>query len=191
MSGLRLLVVFHSGEGHTAAVAERIGATIGETGATVEVVGADRAPGPEGFDGVLVGGAIHFGRHGSPLRRYLERHGSALATMPLAVFQVSLTSATDDDEHRATAHQLLADLIDPAGLDPDVVGFFAGSLAYTRYGWLKRRLMRTIARGEGVDTDTDADHDYTDWDAVEQFALDAVAAAQQAKHPGPRRALPS
>ena len=51
---------------------------------------------------------------------------------------------------------------------------FAGALRYSRYGWLKRRLMRSIARREGGDTDTSRDHVYTDWDAVDRFAVDIL-----------------
>jgi menaquinone-dependent protoporphyrinogen oxidase len=32
--------------------------------------------------------------------------------------------------------------------------------------------MRVIARREDGDTDTSHDHEYTDWQAVEQFARD-------------------
>jgi menaquinone-dependent protoporphyrinogen oxidase len=32
--------------------------------------------------------------------------------------------------------------------------------------------MRVISRREGGDTDTSHDHEYTDWQAVEQFARD-------------------
>ena len=49
---------------------------------------------------------------------------------------------------------------------------FAGALVYTQYGWFKRRVMRVIARREGGDTDMTHDHEYTDWQAVEQFARD-------------------
>ena len=35
--------------------------------------------------------------------------------------------------------------------------------------------MQRIAASEGGDTDTSLDHEYTDWEAVEQFALDALS----------------
>jgi menaquinone-dependent protoporphyrinogen oxidase len=65
-------------------------------------------------------------------------------------------------------------LLDATGLDPDVVGLFAGALAYRRYGWFKRHLMRSIARRQGGDTDMTRDFEYTDWDAVTEFAADAL-----------------
>jgi menaquinone-dependent protoporphyrinogen oxidase len=46
----------------------------------------------------------------------------------------------------------------------------AGALPYSRYGFLKRLLMRLIVWREGGDTDDSRDYDDTDWDAVECFA---------------------
>jgi menaquinone-dependent protoporphyrinogen oxidase len=103
---------------------------------------------------------------------YLSHHGPALGGRALGLFQVSLTSASADADHAERARALLAGLVDRFGLRPDVVATFAGALRYSRYGWLKRRLMRSIARREGGDTDTSHDHVYTDWDAVDRFAVD-------------------
>ena len=177
LSGMatRILVVHHSEEGQTAKVAERIAATLRAAGADVESDTAERDPSPEGYDGVIVGDSIHIGRHSRSLRRWLTRHADALDAMPVTLFQVSLTSAHDDPEHDAEAHQLLGRLLDSTGLDPDIVGLFAGALAYTRYGWLKRRMMHRIAGGQGDPTDTSSDHEFTDWDSVEHFAADALA----------------
>lgn len=171
----RILIVYHSEEGQTARIAERIAVVLTEHGATVEKVTADDDPAPEGYDGVIVGDSIHIGRHSRSLRRWLTRHADTLDSLPTALFQVSLTSAHDDPEHTDEAHQLLQRLLDGTGLDPDVVGLFAGALAYTRYGWLKRRMMTRIAAAQGDPTDTTVDHDFTDWDAVEHFATDALA----------------
>ena len=138
----------------------------------VELHDVAGAPGPEGFDGVVLGDSIHTGRHSRALTRYLEAHRGALAHRPTALFQVSLTSANPDVEHTATAQKLIHDLMERTGCDPDLVGLFAGALVYTRYGWMKRRIMRSISRKERGDTDLTRDYEYTDWAAVEQFAHD-------------------
>ena len=95
--------------------------------------------------------------------------------MSVKVFPMSLTSATDDEAHVHQAHGMVAELLGETGLDPDLVGLFAGALAYTRYGWFKRRLMRRAAAQEGTDTDTSRDYEYTDWDEVDHFAADAYS----------------
>jgi menaquinone-dependent protoporphyrinogen oxidase len=174
MTTTRVLLAYHTAEGQAGKVADRIASVLREAGAAVELVAAEDAPDPSGFDGVILGDSIHVGKHSAELTRYISSHVDQLNRMPVALFQVSLTSATADAEHSTLAHELLQKLLDATGLDPDVVGLFAGALAYTRYGWFKRRLIRSIARHEGADTDMTRDHEYTDWDAVAEFAQDAL-----------------
>jgi menaquinone-dependent protoporphyrinogen oxidase len=165
-----ILVVVHSGEGQSRRIADRIADVLRDRGAEVTVAEPDVAPEPRGFDAVVAGDSIHLGRHSKALRRWLVEHTVALAQAPLALFQVSLTSATHDDDHDVLARKMLADLVDETGVRPDEVALFAGRLAYTQYRWLTRRIMRSIARREGQDTDTSRDHEYTDWSAVDRFA---------------------
>ena len=56
------------------------------------------------------------------------------------------------------------------GWRPTTTKIVAGALLYTRYNWLKRLVMRRIARKAGGDTDTTRDHVYTDWNDVRGFA---------------------
>jgi len=190
----RALVVYATSEGHTALVAERIADVLrrpindvhSDVHIDVDVRSAQHGPSPEGYDVVVAGGPIHAGHHARHLVSWLERYAAELKAVPTALFQVSLTSASDDEAHDRTAHELLAHLEEGTGFDPDVVGLFAGALMYTRYGWFKRHLMRAIARREGGDTDTGSDHDYTDWDAVESFATDVAALAAAARRPAGR-----
>ena len=168
----KILLVFHTSEGQTAKIADRIASTLRNASVDVAVHEVSDAPGPEGFDGVIVGDSIHAVHHSRPLTRYLRGHRTALDTMPFALFQVSLTSADPDAEHTATAQRLVQELLDRTGFDPDLVGLFAGALVYTQYGYFKRRVMRAVSRREGGDTDMTHDHEYTDWQAVEQFARD-------------------
>ncbi len=167
-----VLVVSHTSEGQTARIADHIAAVLRALGDEVEVHDVAGAPAPEHYDGVVVGDAIHAVHHSKALTRYVTDHVAVLNKVPAALFQVSLTSANPDDEHTATAQRLVQELFDRTGFDPDLVGLFAGALVYTQYGWFKRRVVRAIARREGGDTDMTRDHEYTDWQAVEQFARD-------------------
>lgn len=171
----KILVVFHTSEGQTQRIAERVAGVLRELGDTVDVHDVTGAPVPDAFDAVVVGDSIHVVHHSKALTRYLHDHVVALNARPTALFQVSLTSANPDEEHTATAQRMVHELLERTGFDPDLVGLFAGALVYTQYGWLKRRVMREIVRREGGDTDMTHDHEYTDWPAVEQFARDVHA----------------
>lgn len=173
----RVLVVFHTGEGQTEKIAERIVCELERRDALVALSDAASAPPPTAYDLVVVGDSIHGGRHSRQLARWVERYEAELAAVPVALFQVSLTSAIDDETHAVEANRLVQQFLDATGLDPAMVGMFAGALAYTRYGWLKRAVMKRIVASEGGDTDTTQDHEYTDWDAVDDFAADVYSLA--------------
>jgi len=172
MTPPRILVVFHTSEGQTAKIAERIAGTLREGGASVDVVDTEGAGEVAGYDAVVLGDSIHLGHHSTELIRFAKDNADALHAAHTAVFQVCLTSANPDAAHTEVAQRLVHELLDETGLDPEIVGMFAGAVLYTRYGWAKRRILREIVRREGGDTDISRDHEYTDWDAVAAFARD-------------------
>ncbi len=141
----------------------------------VDVYPVETAPPPNGYTAVVLGDSIHAARHSRALLHYLKEHPRDLNARPNALFQVSLASANPDEQHSDTAHGMVQDLLDETGFDPDLVGLFAGALLYSRYGWIKRRVMRSIVRREGGDVDVRHDYDYTDWEAVDAFARDIAA----------------
>ena len=55
----------------------------------------------------------------------------------------------------------------------------AGALPYTKYGWLKRMMMKRIVAKAGGDTDTTRDYEYTDWIDLRNFARDFAELAAQ------------
>jgi len=168
----RVLVVFHTVEGQSARIATAVATELVARGVEADVWDAAHAPAPAGYPGVVVGDSIHAHHHSRELRAYVRRHREELGRRPLGLFQVSLMSANDDAAHTAGARQMVDDFEAEVEVHPDVVGLLAGRLAYTQYGWLKRRLMRGIARREGGATDMTRDHEYTNWEVVRQFADD-------------------
>ena len=177
MTDRRILIVFQSSEGQTAKIAERVAMSLRGAGADVDVHPVWAAPPLSGYDAVVVGGSIHMSRHSKELTDYLASHAEALNAVPSAFFQVSLTSANSDPEHSVLARSMVRQLLEATGFKPDAVGLFAGALAYRRYGWAKRRLLRAVAQKMGLDADMTRDHEYTSWAEVEKFAhqVDALA----------------
>ncbi len=171
----RVLVTYHTSEGQSAKIAERVATVLRERDLAVDVYPVEAAPPPNGYAAVVVGDSIHAVHHSRALVNYVKTHARDLNARPSALFQVSLTSANPDEAHTATAHGMVHELLDATGFDPDLVGLFAGALVYSQYGWLKRRVMRAIVRKEGGDTDMSRDHEYTDWEAVDAFGRDIAA----------------
>jgi menaquinone-dependent protoporphyrinogen oxidase len=57
------------------------------------------------------------------------------------------------------------------GWKPGESTSFAGALRYRKYNPVIRLLMRLIVGMAGGETDTSRDYEYTDWQAVERFAV--------------------
>lgn len=176
MPGDRVLLVYHTVEGHSRVIAERLADAIRAGGFVAELYSVERAPrSVEGYAAVVAGGSVHVGKHHKNLLAFIRRHQAEFATIPSALFSVSLTAAQHDEVSQAQVAAYIGDLTAATSWEPDIVGVFGGALLYTQYGFIKRRLMKSIVSKQGGETDTSHDHDYTDWDAVDHFGRDVVA----------------
>ncbi|MFP4590734.1 MAG: flavodoxin domain-containing protein [Halobacteriales archaeon] len=166
-------IVYGTGEGQTAKVADRLASAMTERGHEVEALDVETdSVDLDGVDAVVVGSSIHVGKHNAAVVRFLEDEAKRLSALPTAFFQVSLSSATDDPARRAEAAAYVERLLEATSYEPDRIGLFGGALRYSEYGFLKRALLKRIAAEATGDTDTARDYEYTDWDAVEAFADD-------------------
>lgn len=177
MNPKHIAIFFETSEGHTTAVAERIRARLEQLGHRVSLsrCGKARSEEIEQADAVIVGGSIHAGRHQSKVVAFARRHAALLAAKPSAFFLVCLTAHSDKPDAPGIVAGYLEALTEQTDWRPRLARAFAGALLYTRYGFLKRKLMESINRKEGGETDTSRDHVYTDWQQVDAFADEAAA----------------
>lgn len=174
---MRVLVALHSSHGQTEKIGAHVADRLRGRGASTDLHEVQTAPSPAEYDVVVLGDSIHLSRHSRELLSYLRRHAVALKATPSALFQVSITSIDTDREHAATAQKMVRQLLHDTDFAPDAIAMFAGSLAYTRYNWATRHMVRAIAQKSGLDTDSTRDHEYTDWAAVDLFADEVYALA--------------
>jgi len=178
---VRILIVYGSGDGQTAKVAERVVEYLGEFGHAAEAF--DVGGLPDGFDpasyDVVVGASIHVGRHQKRVRSFVRAHREALETLPSGFVQVSLSAAVDDEAHRTEAMGYVDDPVEDTGWHPDAVAVLGGALRDSAYGFITRTLMKSIARVQTGDTGTSRDDEYTDWDEVRQFAEEFGAVVEE------------
>lgn len=170
------LVAYGTSEGQTEKIAERIGDRLIERGHGARVRNvAESDPVPGDYDAVLIGSSIHVGSHQKSVEQFVAGHRETLAVQPTGFFQVSLSAGSDDPDRRAEAAGYVEAFEDATDFHPDRVGQFGGALRYSKYGFLKRLLMKRIAGKTSGDTDTTRDYEYTDWHEVEAFTDDFAA----------------
>jgi menaquinone-dependent protoporphyrinogen oxidase len=177
-------IVYGTGEGQTARVADRIAETLRAAGHDAAALNADALPagfGPAEHDALLVGASVHGGTHQRAVREFVETHRETIAARPSAFFQVCLTAAIED-ERADEAETYVDEFLATTDWQPDLVGNFAGALRYSEFGFLKKQVLKRVVREFTGDTDTSRDYEYTDWAAVDAFAR-AVAALVEGRHP--------
>ena len=160
-----------------AQIAEQIASTLREQGFDSEARLSRPTRGSTGRDvrAVVIGASIHVGRHQKAAVDFARHEAPHLNARPSAFFSVSLSAGSRNAAEVDAARGLAQDFVRAAGWTPQRIRCFAGKLAYSQYGFLKRQAMRFIAWREGAPTDTRRDYEFTDWTAVRQFALDFAA----------------
>jgi menaquinone-dependent protoporphyrinogen oxidase len=167
----RILVLYGTTDGHTARIARYFAGALGSLGADVDVVDASTAlPDPRGYAGVVVAASLHAKGYHRRVVRWAQANAGALNGATTAFLSVSLSVLQKDlrvqRELGAIANRFEAE----TGWKPTRVKHVAGALLYTKYGWLKRWLMRRISRKAGGATDVTRDYEYTDWEDLRRFA---------------------
>ena len=169
------LVLYASSEGQTAKVTDRIVEVLDARGHEAAAVNATETADLDldDYGAVLVGASIHVGKHQPAVIEFAESNRDELAKKPTAFFQISLSSATE--EGRAQAAGYVEEFVESTGWTPDRIGLFGGALRYAEYGFLKRLMMKQIAKRKLPDEDVSKDIEFTDWEEVEAFANDVAA----------------
>ncbi len=181
-----ILIIYGTTEGHTAKIASRLAETISAKGYEVDVFDSRQMPGDislGSYAAALIGASMHAKGFQQSVREFVQQHHAALKRMPSAFFSVSLTEAYPPGEHlpeRAALQEHIERFLDDTDWEPQAIASFAGALSYSRYGFFKRRVMRSIARKAGQPTDTSRDYEYTDWEAVARFAEQFAAGLEEA-----------
>jgi menaquinone-dependent protoporphyrinogen oxidase len=167
----RILVLYGTTEGHTAKVAAAVAEELRAHGAEVDVIEAGTAdPRPEHYAGVIVAASVHGGAYQRPVRRWVRSNRHALAGRPTAFISVSLAVLQQQPKVQREVSAIVERFVTATGWWPTWTKSIAGALAYSKYGWFKRWIMRRIAEKAGGDTDTSRDYEYTDWRDLRAFA---------------------
>ena len=178
---MKAAILFATREGQTRRIAERIAADLREAGAVANAIDLAAAPRVilSDYALVLVASSVHLGKHERAAVEFAKHHREELERQAAVLISVSLSEAGAEnlarsaEERQASAadvQRMIDDFVTETGWRPARVFPVAGALAYTRYNFLLRFVMKRIARKSGGPTDTTRDHELTDWAAVDRFA---------------------
>jgi len=135
---MRALVTYGSKRGGTEGLAQMVGSGLREHGIDADVLAPGKVRGLDGYDAVVVGGALYAFRWHRAARRFVRRHAGQLRRLPVWFFS---SGPLDDSAARgeippAKGVQALMDQVGARGhvtfggrLAPDAKGFPASAMA--------------------------------------------------------------
>jgi menaquinone-dependent protoporphyrinogen oxidase len=182
-----ILVVYGTTDGQTRKIAEFLADALKARGVEVEIVdsaGEGAAEVQPVFGGAIVCGSLHQHSYQASIAHFVKCNKSWLAGIPTAFVSVSLAAVVDDDESREELRKAGGAFCRSTGWTPTTTLQVAGALRYTQYDYLKRLIMKLIARQRGGDTDTSRDYEYTEWDELGRFVEEFVAMVPRLKVSG-------
>lgn len=167
-----VLVLYATTDGQTAKIAHVLATTLRQTGCLVDLCDVRDTPRVTAvaYDAVIVAAAVQAGGYKKQVRSWVSQHHVPLSTKPTAFVSVCLAVLEHRREAQDALQRILQSFFRATGWAPTEVQIVAGALPFTKYGWLKKRIMRRIARRAGGGTDITRDYEYTDWDGVRRFA---------------------
>jgi menaquinone-dependent protoporphyrinogen oxidase len=175
----KILVAYSTQDGQTRKIADAIAGEASRLGFDARIANVE---GPAWefhagtWDGVIVGAPVHLSRFPKLFRRRIRAAAPHLARVPTAFFSVCLgILERDNPKTQAAEREIVRQFEAETEFRPQAVAIFAGAILYSRYGWLKRRILRSIARKAGTETSFDRDYEFTDWSEVARFTRDFLA----------------
>lgn len=171
----KILIVYGTSQGQTAKVPIRIKEVLAANGHSVDLFDVRKVPSsvmPRNFDAVLIGASVHVGGYQRDLKKWVKGHSIELKSVTSGFFSVCLGVLQKEASVQQEITKILEDFFKASLWQPQVRAVFAGALAYSKYNFLVKWWMKRIAEKSGGETDTTRDYEYTDWAAVNKFALD-------------------
>jgi menaquinone-dependent protoporphyrinogen oxidase len=172
MQSPKILIVYGTTHGQTAAIAAFLQLTLERRGCQVVVANAKEPPTPplDQFDGIIVGASVIARGHQPAVASFIRDNLKTLNAMPSAFFSVSASAGSSREGGRAAARRVRDAFLAESGFQPDIAECIAGAIKYTKYNFLLRWYMKKASRKNGGSTDTTRDHEYTNWEQVANFA---------------------
>ena len=166
---MNILLLHSSTDGHTVKIMQHIADHLAGR-ANCEIVDLNPQPDVDikGYDRVIVGASIRYGKFNKKMYDFVSRHKENLAAVNAAYFGVNLAARRPGNDDTDTS-PYIKKFLKTSPWHPNRMALFAGALNYSLYGFFDRNMIRLIMLIMGGPTDLRTNEVYTNWQAVESF----------------------
>lgn len=194
----RACILYATREGQTRKIAQYVASTLSAAGFDSVDIRDVNDSGDSiyvgDYSGMIIAASVHLGQHEPEIVDFVKAHRHGLEKLPSAFISVSLSEAgaervnTTAEQHARFAvdvEKALNKFFQQTGWTPSAVMPVAGALAYSKYNWLIRFVMKRIASKAGGDTDTSRDYEYTNWPALRRFITEFAVMSSRTNRGAP------
>jgi menaquinone-dependent protoporphyrinogen oxidase len=166
----RILLAYSTTDGHTVRICDRLRQVVEGQGHFATVVALAQADALDlpGFDAIVIGASIRYGKHQPQVAQFITRHQALLERKANAFFTVNIV-ARKPEKNRPETNPYLIKFLRQITWKPKLLAVFAGKLDYPRYRFFDRLMIRFIMLMTQGPTDPTAVIEFTDWQQVEAF----------------------
>ena len=162
----KTLVLHSSVDGHTIGICEKIASAL--SGDVKLLAIQEPAVDLSGYDKIVIGASIRYGRHRKEVINYVVKNKGALTPEKSAFFSVNAV-ARKKGKDTPTGNPYVRKFLQKTSWNPGIIGVFAGRIDYPQYGFIDRFAIKLIMRITGGPTDTSSSFEFTDWNRVDDF----------------------
>lgn len=159
---MRVLVAYASEHGSTIEIAQRIADRLSEHGLTVDCRGFAQHPDVAGYDGFVLGSAVHNADWLPEAKEYLHRNAAAITLKPTWLFSVGMPDALAAPLRRMAMREgskVVAEIL--GEVTPRDVRLFSGVIRRADLPASGAAVLRLLGGHFG---------DFRDWAAIESWA---------------------
>jgi menaquinone-dependent protoporphyrinogen oxidase len=165
-----IIILYSTTDGHTVKICSHLQQVINGKGHQVSIVSIEDVKSVDfaSFDKVVIGASIRYGKHNKKVYAFIKNNEQLLNSKPNAFFSVSVV-ARKPEKRQPDTNPYVKKFLKEITWKPEKVAVFAGKIAYPRYTFFDRNMIRLIMWMTKGPTDPTSTIEFTDWKQVEEF----------------------
>lgn len=125
------------------------------------------------YNKLVIGASIRYGVHNAKIIEFIKTNKTVLDSIKTAFFSVNLVARKAEKSDPET-NPYVVKFFKTIDWKPTVVKVFAGKLDYKKYSFFDRKMIQLIMWMTKGPTNIDAEIEYTNWEKVNEFALELI-----------------
>ena len=169
------LIIFSSTDGQTQKICEKIMEfEKNKNDSQIASISESRNIDLSKFQRIIIGASIRYGKHKSDLYEFIESNIDEISNKENAFFSVNVV-ARKDEKNTPDTNPYMKKFLLKTSWKPKSLAVFAGKIDYPKYNFIDKNMIRFIMWMTKGPTDTKNTYEFTDWDAVDKFAMKVIS----------------